>query len=115
MTCCSRVPRSPSTRQRSCGRIGTSSTRSTRRRRRSRVREREQTMATVRLEHVTRRFGTSAAVEDLSLDVRDKGLLILLGPAGCGKTTTLNMIPGLDAPTEGHIYIDDQPVERVPP
>jgi multiple sugar transport system ATP-binding protein len=72
-------------------------------------------MATVRLEHVTRRFGTTAAVEDLSLDVRDKELLILLGPSGCGKTTTLNMIAGLDVPTEGHIYIDDQPVERVPP
>src|SRR5437879_86033 len=72
-------------------------------------------MATVRLEHVTRRFGTTAVVEDLSLDVRDKELLILLGPSGCGKTTTLNMIAGLDVPTEGHIYIDDQPVERVPP
>ncbi len=72
-------------------------------------------MATVRLEHVTRRFGTAAAVDDLSLEVRDKEFLILLGPSGCGKTTTLNMIAGLDVPSEGHIYIDGQPVERVPP
>jgi multiple sugar transport system ATP-binding protein len=55
------------------------------------------------------------AVDDLSLEVVDKEFLILLGPSGCGKTTTLNMIAGLDVPSSGHIYIDGQPVERVPP
>jgi iron(III) transport system ATP-binding protein len=57
------------------------------------------------LDGVTRRFGDEAAVEDLSLSVREGELLTLLGPSGCGKTTTLRLIAGLDRPTAGRIHI----------
>ncbi|MFC7133912.1 MULTISPECIES: ABC transporter ATP-binding protein [Salinibaculum] len=69
----------------------------------------EDTIATaetvLELDGVTRQFGEEAAVEDLSLSVRDGELLTLLGPSGCGKTTTLRLIAGLDRPTTGSITI----------
>ena len=72
-------------------------------------------MAAVTLEHVTKRYGNSLAVNDLSLEVKDKEFVVLLGPSGCGKTTTLNMVAGLDMPTSGHILMDGRYAERVPP
>jgi spermidine/putrescine transport system ATP-binding protein len=39
----------------------------------------------------------------------------LLGPSGCGKTTTLRMVAGFDQPSQGHIYLDGEAVETVPP
>jgi iron(III) transport system ATP-binding protein len=57
------------------------------------------------LEGITRLFAEEAAVENLSLSVRDGELLTLLGPSGCGKTTTLRLIAGLDRPTSGRIQI----------
>ncbi len=57
------------------------------------------------LDGVSRAFGDEAAVEDLSLSVRDGELLTLLGPSGCGKTSTLRLIAGLDEPTAGTITI----------
>ena len=47
------------------------------------------------------------AVENLTITIADKGFVTLLRPSGCGKTTTLWMISGLESPTEGEIYIDD--------
>ena len=57
------------------------------------------------LDGITRLFGDEAAVENLSLSVREGELLTLLGPSGCGKTTTLRLIAGLDRPTSGTITI----------
>jgi iron(III) transport system ATP-binding protein len=54
---------------------------------------------------VTRTFGPEAAVEDLSLSVREGELLTLLGPSGCGKTTTLRLVAGLDEPTAGTVSV----------
>jgi len=45
-------------------------------------------------------------VENLTITIADKGFVTLLRPSGCGKTTTLWMISGLESPTEGEIYID---------
>jgi len=57
-------------------------------------------MAKFALEHVTKTFGDTVAVEDLSLEVVDEELLLLLGHSCCGKTTTLRMIAKLEVPTE---------------
>ena len=72
-------------------------------------------MARLSLHHLDKRFGTHAAVHDLSLDVRDGELMCLLGPSGCGKTTTLRMIGGFAAPDAGDIRINDQSIVSLPP
>ena len=72
-------------------------------------------MAGVELEGVTKRFGSTLAVDNIDLSVGDGEFVVLLGPSGCGKTTTLNMIAGLEVPTAGSIRIAQRAVERVPP
>ncbi len=72
-------------------------------------------MASIKLEHLTKRFGKVVAVNDLNLEVRDGEFIALLGPSGCGKTTTLLMISGIYKPTEGNIYFDDVLVNEVAP
>jgi multiple sugar transport system ATP-binding protein len=72
-------------------------------------------MAEIRLENLTKEFGSLVAVRDLDLVVEDGAFIALLGPSGCGKTTTMNMISGLERPTRGEIYFDGQPVSRVEP
>jgi multiple sugar transport system ATP-binding protein len=67
-------------------------------------------MASIELHHVTKRFGTFTAVDELDLTIREGEFLTLLGPSGCGKTTTLRMLAGLEDPDEGEILFDGQPV-----
>ena len=71
--------------------------------------------ADVRLENVTKRFEDVTAVDDLSLEIERGSFFALLGPSGCGKTTTLRMIGGFEEPTEGTIYLGDDPVSGRPP
>lgn len=72
-------------------------------------------MADVRLEGVTKRFGDVAAIDDLSLDIADGELLVLLGPTGAGKTTTLRMVAGLERPDAGRVEIGGEDVSIEPP
>jgi multiple sugar transport system ATP-binding protein len=72
-------------------------------------------MAEIKLENLTKRFGSLVAVDDLELTMPDGSFVALLGPSGCGKTTTMNMISGLERPTSGEIYFDGQPISRVDP
>jgi multiple sugar transport system ATP-binding protein len=65
-------------------------------------------MARIRLDKINKSFGAFAAVQDFNLDVADGEFFVLLGPTGAGKTTTLRMIAGLEKPTDGHIYINEQ-------
>src|SRR5882672_10233999 len=69
----------------------------------------------IRLSAVTKRFPDTVAVDDLSLDIERGSFFALLGPSGCGKTTTLRMIGGFEEPTEGTIYLGDEPVSGKPP
>jgi ABC-2 type transport system ATP-binding protein len=59
----------------------------------------------IRLDHVTKRFGETVAVDDLSLELRPGELFALLGPNGAGKTTTIKMIAGLLRPSAGRISV----------
>jgi ABC-type sugar transport system ATPase subunit len=69
----------------------------------------------VRLEKLTRRFGTVTAVDALDLEIRSGELVALLGPSGCGKTTTLLMAAGIYRPTSGEIYFGERRVDRLLP
>jgi multiple sugar transport system ATP-binding protein len=72
-------------------------------------------MASVTYEHVYKRFGDVAAVNDLDIKIEDKEFLVLVGPSGCGKTTALRCLAGLEEITEGRIFIGDQVVNDVAP
>jgi multiple sugar transport system ATP-binding protein len=72
-------------------------------------------MATVTIENITKTFGETLAVDDVSFHIEDGEFVVLLGPSGCGKTTTLNMIAGLEKSNSGRISIGGKRVENVPP
>ena len=67
-------------------------------------------MPKIQLEHVTKRWNKFYATEDVSLEIEDNAFITLLGPSGCGNTTILRMIAGLETPTSGKITIGDQVV-----
>ena len=62
------------------------------------------------LRNLTKRFGDHAAVDDLTLTIPAGSFFALLGASGCGKTTTLRMVAGLEDPTEGSIHIGDRDI-----
>ena len=68
----------------------------------------------VRLEHVTKRFGDLAAVREMSLDIPRGQFFTMLGPSGCGKTTTLRMVAGFEEPSEGRVLLDGEDVTGRP-
>ena len=72
-------------------------------------------MSTVRLDRVSKHYGSTVAVDDFDLKVADGEFVTLLGPSGCGKTTTLRMIAGLVEPSGGRILFDDQDVTWLAP
>ena len=76
-------------------------------------------MASIGIEHVTKRFGGVIAVRDLSLEIADHEFVTLLGPSGCGKTTLLRLIAGFMAPDQGVIRVGSAPLSTpggvVPP
>ncbi|HMM62629.1 MAG TPA: ABC transporter ATP-binding protein [Mesorhizobium sp.] len=71
-------------------------------------------MAEVQVRNVTRSFGATKALDDISIDFPDGGFYALLGPSGSGKTTLLRQIAGFDFPDAGRIVIGGEGVERVP-
>jgi multiple sugar transport system ATP-binding protein len=72
-------------------------------------------MATVTFDHVWKRFGDFAAVQDFNLEIGDGEFMVLVGPSGCGKTTALRMIAGLEEISEGTLKIGDRVVNDVAP
>jgi len=72
-------------------------------------------MAEITLDHVTKRFGDVAAVDDVSLEIADGEFLVLVGPSGCGKSTLLRLIAGLEEISDGTIEIGDRDVTDLAP
>jgi putative spermidine/putrescine transport system ATP-binding protein len=69
----------------------------------------------IRLDRVSRSFGSFAALREVSLAIRRGEFIALLGPSGCGKSTALNCIAGLLATTGGGIYVDDRRIDQLKP
>jgi putative spermidine/putrescine transport system ATP-binding protein len=69
----------------------------------------------LRLQKMSRAFGTFNALREVSLSIRKGEFIALLGPSGCGKSTALNCIAGLLATTGGGIYIDDKRIDQLKP
>ncbi len=69
----------------------------------------------ITLEHLTKKYGSAVAVNDLSVTIESGKLIALLGPSGCGKSTILNMLSGILPATEGRILFDDRDVTNLPP
>ena len=72
-------------------------------------------MATLELQHLTKKFGDFTAVDDMNLSVAEGEMIALLGGSGCGKTTTLRMIAGFTEPFSGAILVDGKDVRKIPP
>ncbi|MEO1224586.1 MAG: ABC transporter ATP-binding protein [Pseudomonadota bacterium] len=72
-------------------------------------------MADIRIDRVTKRFGDVTAVNSLDLAIKDGEFVVLLGPTGSGKTTTLRLVAGLEKPDEGRIVIDGTDVTKAQP
>ncbi|MDE0556416.1 MAG: ABC transporter ATP-binding protein [Candidatus Poribacteria bacterium] len=69
----------------------------------------------VELTHVTKAFGTTLAVNDVSLKIEEGEFFFLLGPSGCGKSTFLRIVAGFYKPDTGELRFDDTVMNNVPP
>jgi multiple sugar transport system ATP-binding protein len=67
------------------------------------------------VKHLTKKFGSLVAVNDVSFEVKEGEIFSLLGPSGCGKTTTLRCIVGLEKPDSGEIYLEGQLINNLSP
>jgi len=72
-------------------------------------------MSSVRLENINKSFGSINALSNLNLEIKDGEFLVLLGPTGAGKTTTLRIISGLEMPDSGNIFFNEEQVNNVQP
>jgi multiple sugar transport system ATP-binding protein len=72
-------------------------------------------MSDIRLENISKRFGEIIALDDISLQIKDREFFVLLGPTGAGKTTTLRVIAGLERQNAGSVYFDGQSVNDLTP
>jgi multiple sugar transport system ATP-binding protein len=72
-------------------------------------------MASVQLHGLTKWYGKRRAIEDVTLDIADQEFITIFGPAGAGKTTTLNLIAGIVAPNRGGVRIGGRDVDGLEP
>ena len=69
----------------------------------------------LRIDHITKRFGETVAVNDVSLDIERGEIFALLGSSGCGKSTLLRVLSGFETPTSGRVWLDGKDVTDLPP
>ena len=72
-------------------------------------------MSSIELQNVSKRWGDTVAVNDISFRVDEGTFTVLLGPSGCGKSTTLRMIAGLETVSDGRLTIGREDVTHAPP
>ncbi|MEQ8897290.1 MAG: ABC transporter ATP-binding protein [Roseovarius sp.] len=72
-------------------------------------------MSDITLTGITKTYGSTVALDDVHLTVPNGAFVVLLGPTGAGKTTTLRIVSGLDRPDRGEVTIDGQPVTHLTP
>jgi multiple sugar transport system ATP-binding protein len=72
-------------------------------------------MADLKLVGVSKSFDATKAVQNLNIDIKSGEFIVLLGPSGAGKTTTLRLVAGLESPDSGQVFIDGHDVTRVAP
>ena len=72
-------------------------------------------MSEIKLENLKKSFGKTEVIHDLSIDVKDGELIVIVGPSGCGKSTLLRMVAGLEDANEGNIIIDGKKVNELEP
>jgi multiple sugar transport system ATP-binding protein len=72
-------------------------------------------MAEIRIKNVAKRFGVYQALHSIDMTIADQEFMVLLGASGCGKTTLLRIIAGLETPSEGEVWIGDRRVDHLPP
>ena len=72
-------------------------------------------MSEIKLENLKKSFGKTDVIHDLSIDVKDGELIVIVGPSGCGKSTLLRMVAGLEDANEGNIIIDGKKVNELEP
>jgi len=72
-------------------------------------------MAKINLNNIKKSFGKNTVIQDLSVDINDGELIVIVGPSGCGKSTLLRMIAGLEEVNSGDIVINDKNVNNLEP
>ncbi|MCE4604342.1 MAG: ABC transporter ATP-binding protein, partial [Aeropyrum sp.] len=72
-------------------------------------------MSSIVLNRVTKRFGKTVALDNVTLEIGEGEIFTLLGPSGCGKTTTLRIIAGFELPDSGSVYIGGREVTYLKP
>lgn len=68
----------------------------------------------VRFEHITKRFGSSKALSDVSFSINQGDFFTILGPSGCGKTSLLRILAGFDTPDSGKVFLNGKDITSVP-
>ena len=72
-------------------------------------------MATIKLDQLTKSYGSDEVLHHISGDINDGEFVVIVGPSGCGKSTLLRMVAGLETVTSGEISIGDKMVNEIEP
>ena len=72
-------------------------------------------MAEIQIKGIAKSFGAFKALHSIDLTIADQEFMVLLGASGCGKTTLLRIIAGLETPTQGEVWIGGKRVDQLPP
>ena len=72
-------------------------------------------MAKINLQNIKKSYGKNNVIHDLSVDIKDGELIVIVGPSGCGKSTLLRMIAGLEEINSGEIIINEKRMNDLEP
>jgi len=72
-------------------------------------------MAEISIRNIAKSFGSFQALDSIDLTISDQEFMVLLGASGCGKTTLLRIVAGLETPSQGEVWIGERRVDKLPP